>query len=149
MALNSALQKEGTMQYWLIKSEPYVFSFADLEREGRTMWEGVRNYQARNNLRTMKLGDQALFYHSNEGLEVVGIAEVIREHYPDPTAEKGDWSVVDFAPVRRLTKPVSLKAIKNDPSLQDIALIKSFRLSVIPLREEEFRRILDISERAG
>lgn len=130
------------MAYWLIKSEPFVFSFDDLERDGQTVWEGVRNFQARNNLRAMKKGDRALFYHSNEGLEVVGIATVTREHYPDPTADKGDWSVVDFAPEQRLPHPVSLKTIKADPVLKDIALVRNGRLSVMPLTPTEFRRIL-------
>lgn len=110
------------------------------------MWEGVRNYQARNNLRAMKEGDLTLFYHSREGLEVVGIARVIREHYPDPTAEEGDWSVVDFAPVRRLKNPVSLQTIKADPSLQDILLVRNGRISVMPLDQAAYERILEHSE---
>jgi len=132
------------MAYWLIKSEPFVFSFDDLEREGHTVWEGVRNYQARNNLRSMKKGDRALFYHSNEGLEVVGIATVTKEYYPDPTSDKGDWSVVDFAPEQRLPQPVNLKTIKADPVLSDIALVRNGRLSVMPLTPAEFRRILEL-----
>lgn len=132
------------MAYWLIKSEPFVFSFDDLEREGHTVWEGVRNFQARNNLRAMKKGDRALFYHSNEGLEVVGIATVTRESYPDPTADKGDWSVVDFAPEQRLPRPVSLKTIKADAALKNIALVRNGRLSVMPLTPTEFRRILEL-----
>lgn len=134
------------MQYWLIKSEPFVYSFDDLEREGKTIWEGVRNYQARNNLRTMKLGDRALFYHSNEGLEIVGVATVVAEAYPDPTAEKGDWSVVEFAPEQRLPEPVSLKTIKADPTLSDIALVRNGRLSVMPLKPKEFRHILQLGK---
>jgi predicted RNA-binding protein with PUA-like domain len=132
------------MAYWLIKSEPFVFSFDDLEREGRTVWEGVRNYQARNNLRSMKKGDRALFYHSNEGLEVVGIATVTKEYYPDPTSDKGDWSVVDFAPEQRLPQPVNLKTIKADTVLSNIALVRNGRLSVMPLTPAEFRRILEL-----
>lgn len=134
------------MNYWLIKSEPFVYSFSDLEKEGKSMWEGVRNYQARNNLRAMKEGDLTLFYHSREGLEVVGIAKVIKEHYPDPTAEKGDWSVVEFAPVRRLTNPVSLKSIKADPSLQEILLVRNGRISVMPLDKAAYEQILTLSE---
>jgi predicted RNA-binding protein with PUA-like domain len=130
------------MNYWLIKSEPSEFGYDDLEKEGKTMWEGVRNYQARNNLRAMKKGDMALFYHSREGLEVVGIAKVIKEAYPDPTATKGDWSVVDFAPYKRLSNPVSLKSIKANPKLQNIALVRNGRLSVMPLEKEEFEEIV-------
>jgi predicted RNA-binding protein with PUA-like domain len=134
------------MNYWLVKSEPFVFSFADLEREGRTMWEGVRNYTARNNLRAMRNGDLVLFYHSNEGLEIVGIATVIKEAYPDPTAEKGDWSVVDLAPVKRLQKTVPLSVIKATPALQQIGLVRQGRLSVMPLQPEEFQAILQMAD---
>ncbi|MBK8705623.1 MAG: EVE domain-containing protein [Saprospiraceae bacterium] len=134
------------MNYWLVKSEPFVFSFADLEREGRTMWEGVRNYTARNNLRAMRNGDMVLFYHSNEGLEIVGIASVIKEAYPDPTAEKGDWSVVDLAPVKRLQKTVPLSVIKATPVLQQIGLVRQGRLSVMPLQPEEFQAILQMAD---
>jgi predicted RNA-binding protein with PUA-like domain len=134
------------MQYWLVKSEPFVYSFDELVRTGRTMWEGVRNYMARNNLRAMKTGDLVLFYHSNEGLEVVGICAVAREYYPDPTAEKGDWSVVDLVPVQGLQKPVSLKAIKAHPDLQDIGLVRMGRLSVMPLEKKAFDTILTMGE---
>ncbi len=134
------------MNYWLVKSEPFVFSFDQLVADGRSMWEGVRNYQARNNLRAMRAGDLVLFYHSNEGLEVVGIAQVIEEHYPDPTAEKGDWSVVDLAPYRKLEKAVSLKDIKAAPGLQNIGLVRNPRLSVMPLEEAEFLAILEMGE---
>lgn len=134
------------MNYWLVKSEPFVFSFEQLVADGRSMWEGVRNYQARNNLRAMRAGDLVLFYHSNEGLEVVGIAQVIAEHYPDPTAEKGDWSVVDLAPYRKLEKAVSLKDIKAAPGLQNIGLVRNPRLSVMPLEEAEFMAILQMGE---
>ncbi|MBL7790683.1 MAG: EVE domain-containing protein [Saprospiraceae bacterium] len=134
------------MNYWLVKSEPFVFSFADLEREGRTMWEGVRNYTARNNLRAMRNGDLVLFYHSNEGLEIVGIATVIKEAYPDPTAEKGDWSVVDLAPVKRLQNTVPLSVIKATPALQEIGLVRQGRLSVMPLRPKEFQAILQMAD---
>jgi predicted RNA-binding protein with PUA-like domain len=110
------------------------------------MWEGVRNYAARNNLRAMKEGDLVLYYHSREGLEVVGISKVVREAYPDPTAEKGDWSVVDLVPVRPLRQPVSLKAIKATPELQDIALVRQSRLSVMPLEKAAFEKILAMGE---
>lgn len=132
------------MQYWLVKSEPFVFSFDDLKREGRTMWEGVRNYAARNHLRAMHLDDLVLFYHSNEGLAVVGIAKVVKEHYPDTTAEKGDWSVVDLAPVKSLEQAVSLATIKSTPSLQNIGLVRVGRLSVMPLTADEFSTILHL-----
>ncbi len=134
------------MNYWLVKSEPFVYSFQDLVREGKSVWEGVRNYQARNNLRAMQLGDPVLFYHSNEGLEIVGIAKVIQEHYPDPTAEKGDWSVVDLAPVKPFQKPVSLQTIKGHPDLQEIGLVRNGRLSVMPLSEAAFRLLLQLGE---
>lgn len=134
------------MQYWLVKSEPFVYPFDELERTGRTMWEGVRNYMARNYLRTMKTGDLVLFYHSREGLEVVGLCTVLKEHYPDPTAESGDWSVVDLGPLKRLLKPVPLAKIKAEPSLQQIGLVRMGRLSVMPLQEQEFQKIMDMAE---
>jgi predicted RNA-binding protein with PUA-like domain len=133
------------MAYWLIKSEPFVYSFQQLLEEGNVMWDGVRNYLARNYLRAMKTGDQVLFYHSREGLEVVGLCTVAREYYPDPTAASGDWSVVDFAPVRALNKPVSLSLIKATPELQQIGLVRMGRLSVMPLTEAEFQKILELS----
>lgn len=133
------------MAYWLIKSEPFVYSFQQLLEEGNVMWDGVRNYLARNYLRAMKTGDQVLFYHSREGLEVVGLCTVAREYYPDPTAASGDWSVVDFAPVRALNKPVSLSLIKATPELRQIGLVRMGRLSVMPLTEAEFQKILELS----
>lgn len=134
------------MNYWLLKSEPEVYSYERLEKEGRTMWEGVRNYAARNHLRGMKEGDLALFYHSREGLEVVGICEVAKEFYPDPTAESGDWSVVDVVPFKRLHKPVGLSVIKNTPELLEIPLVRIGRLSVMPLEKAAFDKILEIGE---
>jgi len=134
------------MNHWLIKSEPFTYSFDDLQREGKIMWDGVRNYAARNHLRGMKTGDLVLFYHSREGLEVVGICKVVKEHYPDPTAESGDWSVVDFAPVKPFKKPVSLQTIKGIPELQNIALIRIGRLSVMPLEQAAFNKILELGE---
>lgn len=110
------------------------------------MWEGVRNYAARNHLREMKVGDLVLFYHSREGLEVVGIAKVAREAYPDPTAEKGDWSVVDLVPYKPFVKPVSLQDIKATPELADIALVRIGRLSVMPLSDQAFQLIMDMGE---
>jgi predicted RNA-binding protein with PUA-like domain len=134
------------MNFWLIKSEPFVYSYDQLLADGRTAWEGVRNYQARNYLRSMRIGDLALYYHSNEGLEVVGIAQVVREHYPDSTAQHGDWSVVDFAPVRKLGVPVTLSQIKATAALAGIALVRNGRLSVMPLSEMEFQTILALGQ---
>ena len=133
------------MAFSLAKSEPDVFSFDDLVKDGQTRWDGVRNYQARNNLRAMKSGELVLFYHSNIGLEVVGIAQVIKEHYPDPTAEKGDWSAVDLAPLRPLERAVQLSTMKSDPALSEVGLVRNPRLSVMPLSSDEFFRILDLA----
>lgn len=130
------------MKYWLVKSEPFKYSWDDFVKDGKTYWDGVRNYQARNNLREMKKGDQVLFYHSNKGLEVVGICEVAKEHYQDPTTEDSRWVVVDLIPSKPLDKPVSLSEIKNDKKLSDIALIRQSRLSVMPLTKKEFDTIV-------
>lgn len=132
------------MNYWLVKSEPETFSWDTLEKDGKAMWDGVRNFQARNNLRKMAKGDTLLFYHSGKNPEIVGIAQVIKEHYPDPTAKEGDWSVVDVKPVRKLKRPISLHEIKSTPSLTSMALIKSSRLSVQPVQENEFNEILKL-----
>lgn len=132
------------MNYWLIKSEPSAYSYQDLVDEGTGRWDGVRNYAARNHLRAMKKGDLALFYHSREGLEVVGICKVVKEAYPDPTAEKGDWSAVDFKAVKLLKKPVPLSDIKEEPSLQEMPLVRIGRLSVMPLTKEEFEKVLEM-----
>lgn len=134
------------MNYWLVKSEPYEYGYHHLEADGKTMWSGVRNYAARINLRDMKEGDLVLFYHSVNDKEVVGICKVTKESYPDPTAEKGDWSVVDVVPVKRLNKPVSLKEVKATPELQNIALVRIGRLSVMPLEKAEFEKILELGE---
>ena len=134
------------MNYWLVKSEPGEYSYQDLQNEGKTMWDGVRNYAARNNLRAMKKGDFVLFYHSVNDKEVVGLCQVIREYYPDPTATTGDWSVVDLAPVKPMEKPVHLKTVKATPDLQNIALVKIGRLSVMPLEKKEFDKILQLGE---
>ncbi len=130
------------MGYWLVKSEPYKYSWEQLRKDGRTYWDGVRNYQARNNLQAMKKGDTVLFYHSNAGLAVVGIARVVREAYPDPTTDDPRWVAVDVEPVETLKKPVSLSDIKKEKRLQNIALIKQGRLSVTPLTREEFEVIV-------
>ncbi len=148
-------------QFWLMKSEPDVYSYADLEREGRTHWEGVRNYQARNLMREMKAGDQVLYYHSRSTPPgVVGIAEVVKEAYPDFTAQDPDshyydpkssaenprWSMVDLAPVRRLESLVSLAALKGNPELEGMAVVKKGqRLSVQPVRPEEFAIVLEMA----
>ena len=112
------------MKHWLVKSEPYKYSWSDLQKDGWTYWDGVRNYQARNNLRAMRRGDKVLYYHSNEGMEVVGVARVRREAYPDPTSETDRWSVVDIEPVQALKRPVTLQEIKQEPALVDMALVK-------------------------
>ena len=134
------------MSFWLIKSEPFVFSFSDLQRDGFSMWDGVRNYGARNFLRAMESEDILLFYHSNEGLEIVGSAKVLHPAYPDPTAEKGDWSAIDIVPVKKLNKAVTLKEIKQHPELQDIGLIKQSRLSVMPVSDVQFDIIMQLAE---
>ena len=126
------------MNYWLVKSEPFKYSWEQFLKDGWTYWDGVRNFQARNNLKNMKKGDLVLFYHSNEGLEVVGIAKVTKESYQDPTTSDERWVVVDLEPVETLKKPVSLEEIKNDKRLKNIPLIKQGRLSVMPLSKEEF-----------
>ena len=132
------------MNYWLVKSEPFKYSWEKFNRDGRTFWDGVRNYQARNNLREMKEGDLVLFYHSNEGKAVVGIAKVVKEYYQDPTTEDKNWVVVDLVPVETLKNPVTLETIKADPRLQNIGLVKQGRLSVMGMKVEEFDRILEL-----
>jgi predicted RNA-binding protein with PUA-like domain len=132
--------------HWLVKSEPYKYAFEKLVEDGKTTWDGVRNFEARNNLRAMKRGDLLLFYHSNEGKAVVGVAKVAREAYPDPTAKEGDWSVVDVAPVKALKVPVTLDAIRGDKALSKIQLLRKSRLSVVPLTPDEFRRILELGK---
>jgi predicted RNA-binding protein with PUA-like domain len=134
------------MAYWLIKSEPFKYSWDQFVADGSTFWDGVRNYAARNNLRSMKKGDLAFFYHSNEGLEIVGIAKVVKESYQDPTTEETAWLVVDFKPHKKLKKPVTLAEIKATPSLSNMALIRLGRLSVQPVLEEEWEIIMAISE---
>ena len=133
------------MNYWLIKSEPFKYSFDQLLKDKKTFWEGVRNYQARNNLRAMKKGDLLLFYHSNEGKEVVGIAKVVTEAYQDPTTDDANWVVVDVAPVKKLKHSVSLETVKGEKRLADMALIKLSRLSVQPVKKEEFDIIMELA----
>jgi len=132
------------MNYFLVKSEPFKYSWQQFLEDKQTFWDGVRNYQARNNLRDMKVGDLVLFYHSNEGKEVVGIAKVVKEAYQDPTTTDERWVVVDLAPVESLKKPVTLETIKADEQLQDIALVRQGRLSVMPLKREHFDRIIEL-----
>jgi len=132
------------MQYWLVKSEPEKYSWEKFNQDGRTFWDGVRNYQARNNLREMKEGDLVLFYHSNEGKEVVGIAKVAKEFYQDPSTSDTNWVVVDLVPVEPLKKPVTLEQIKTDDKLQQIHLVRNGRLSVMGLKPEEFDRIVKL-----
>jgi len=133
------------MNYFLVKSEPFKYSWEKFNQDGRTFWDGVRNYQARNNMKEMKAGDLVLFYHSNEGKEVVGIAKVVKEFYQDPTTEDPNWVVVDLSPVEALNNPVTLAQIKAEESLQDIALIKQGRLSVMRLKNTEFDKILEMA----
>jgi predicted RNA-binding protein with PUA-like domain len=128
--------------YWLVKQEPTKYSFDRLVQDERTTWDGVRNYQARNNLAAMKVGDRVLFYHSVVGTAVVGIAEVAREAYPDPSTSDARWVAVDLVPVKALKQPVTLEQIKAVPSLQDIALLRQSRLSVQPLSREAFESIV-------
>lgn len=135
------------MNRWLIKSEPHVYGFLQLQNDGKTSWDGVRNFEARNNLRAMKKGDLALYYHSNKGKEVVGIARVARAAYHDPTAPKDeDWVSVEVAPVKPLAAPVSLAAVKANRKLVDIALVKRSRISVVPVTEAEFAEILKMGK---
>ena len=137
------------MNYWLVKSEPDAYSYDDLVQEGIGMWDGVRNYGARNYLRQMETGDQVFFYHSRQGLEIVGVCEVVRPAYPDPTAEKGDWSAVDLKALHKLPHPVSLKTIKANTELADIRLIKQSRLSVMPIEENHWHILLKLSEKVN
>ena len=132
------------MKHWLVKSEPVKYSWEKFNKEGRTFWDGVRNYQARNNLRDMKEGDLVLFYHSNEDKAVQGIAKVVKESYQDPTTEDPNWLVVDLAPVESLKKSVTLEEIKKDEQLKNVSLVRQGRLSVMPLKAEEFDRILEM-----
>ncbi|MCE2703947.1 MAG: EVE domain-containing protein [Bacteroidota bacterium] len=133
------------MAYWLLKSEPFKYSWEQLEKDKKTFWDGVRNYAARNNLRAMKKGDLAFFYHSNEGLEIVGIVKIIKEAYQDPTTKEEAWVAVDVAPFKKLKKPVTLAQIKSDKRLQNIALVKLSRLSVQPVTSEEWDFIIELA----
>lgn len=134
------------MNYWLIKSEPFKYSWDQFVNDKETFWDGVRNYQARNNLSAMKKGDLAFWYHSNEGMEIVGIAKVTKESYQDPTTDDTAWLVVNFKPVKKLKKPVSLATVKADIRLEKMALVKAQRLSVQPVTSEEWAIILELAE---
>ncbi len=134
------------MNYWLIKSEPYKYSWEQFNKDKKAVWDGVRNYAARNNLRSMKKGDLAFFYHSNEGLCIVGIAKVVKEHYQDPTTDETAWLAVDFAPYKALKKPITLTDIKASPPLKNMQLLRLARLSVSGVTKEEFDFILKMSE---
>jgi len=133
------------MAYWLVKSEPSAYSWEQFQKEGQTSWNGVRNYAARNHLKAMKKGDEVFFYHSNEGLEIVGIAKVVKEAYQDPTTDDEAWVVVDLKPVKKLKTPVSLQQIKGEKRLKDMALLRLSRLSVQPVTEEEWKVVMEMS----
>ena len=133
------------MNYWLIKSEPFKYSWDQFVNDKETFWDGVRHYQARNNLRAMKKGDLAFWYHSNEGMEIVGIAKVTKESYQVPTTDDTAWLVVNFKPVKKLKKPVSLATVKADIRLEKMALVKAQRLSVQPVTPEEWEIIMELS----
>ncbi len=138
-----------TKNFWLVKTEPEAYSWAMLVKDGRTAWTGVRNFAARNNLRAMKKGDAVFFYHSVTDKQVVGLAQVDKEAYPDPTATEGDWSCVNLAPLKPLAKPVSLETIKTDAMLKEMVLVKRGRLSVSPVTPDQASRLLKLAETAG
>lgn len=135
--------------YWLVKSEPEAYSWNNFVKDGKTAWTGVRSFQARNNLRAMKVGDLVMFYHSVTDKQVIGIAKVSKEFYPDATADEGDWSAVDLAPHKPLKKAVTLEQVKADAMLKDIALVRQSRLSVTPLTEDQFKRLLELADTKG
>ncbi len=130
------------MNYWLVKSEPFKYSWDQLVKDKKATWDGVRNYAARNNMRAMSKGDQVFFYHSNEGLAIVGIAEVAKEAYQDPTTDDTNWVVVELKPLKALPKPVALADLKADKSLADMQLVRLGRLSVSGVTPEEYKKVL-------
>lgn len=134
----------GMIRHWLVKQEPTAYAWSAFMKDGGTAWTGVRNFQARNNLRSMSKGDLVLYYHSVTDPSVVGIGQVLREAYPDPTAKEGDWSCIDLVPVRPLTSPVALSTIKADPALSEMVLVRHSRLSVMPVSGKEYARILKL-----
>jgi predicted RNA-binding protein with PUA-like domain len=133
------------MNYWLVKSEPFKYSWDQFQKDGQTFWDGVRNYAARNNLRAMKKGDLVLWYHSNEGTEIVGIAKVVKEAYQDPTTEDPNWVVVDIAPHKKLKKTVTLAQVKTDKRLANMDLVRLGRLSVQTVKEEEWKIVMEMA----
>jgi predicted RNA-binding protein with PUA-like domain len=136
------MQERNMPQHWLMKSEPDVYGWDDLVAEGEGTWDGVKNAQASNNMRAMKKGDQVFFYHSRQGLDVVGIMEVSEEHSPDVTTDPERWVVVKVKPVRKLARPVTLKAMKQNPALEELAILRQSRLSVAPVTEKQWQAIL-------
>jgi predicted RNA-binding protein with PUA-like domain len=130
------------MNYWLVKSEPFKYSWEQFVKDGKTFWDGVRNYGARNNLKGMKKGDHVFFYHSNEGLAIVGIAEVLKEAYQDPTTIDPAWVAVDLKPIKAMARPVTLVQIKAEPTLQDMDLVRLSRLSVGTVKAREYKKVL-------
>lgn len=134
------------MAYWLVKSEPHTYSFDQLVKDGSTTWDGVRNYAARNHLKSMKKNDEVLYYHSMEGLEIVGIAKVSKEFFQDPTTDEDAWVAVELKPVKKLKNPVSLAEVKKHPKLKEMALVRLGRLSVQPVTEEEWKIVMDLSK---
>jgi predicted RNA-binding protein with PUA-like domain len=134
------------MNHWLVKTEPGTYSWAQLQKEGRTAWTGVRNFQARNNLRAMKKGDPVLVYHSGDEKQVVGLAEACCAAYPDPTAKDGDWSCVDLAAVKSLPKAVTLAVVKKEKALQQMLLVRNSRISVMPVTPAEFNRVMELAQ---
>ena len=134
------------MAFWLVKSEPSTYSWDEMVKDRQASWDGVRNYQASNNMKAMKRGDHAFFYHSNEGLEIVGIVKVVKEYYPDPTDSSDRFGMVDIQAVKSVKKPVSLKAIKANPALAELSLVRQSRLSVMPIRDREWKMLLTMAE---
>lgn len=133
------------MNYWLIKSEPDVYSWDQFEADGKTVWDGVRNYAARNHLRAMQKGDLSLWYHSNEGKEIVGIAKVVKESYPEPGCDDPNWVAVDFKPFQKLKKSIALADLKSHPILKNMMFVRIGRLSVSPVTETEFQEIITLT----
>jgi predicted RNA-binding protein with PUA-like domain len=134
------------MNYWLVKSEPFKYSWEQFKKDGKTFWDGVRNYAARNNLKAMEKGDHVFFYHSNEGLAIVGIAQVVKAAYQDPTTDDPNWVVVDLKPLKTLKRPVTLEEIKKEPTLKNMDLVRLSRLSVGSVKPEEYDKIIEMSE---
>lgn len=133
------------MSYWLVKSEPFKYSWDQFVLDKKTFWDGVRNYGARNNLKAMKKGDEVLFYHSNEGVEIVGIAKVVKEFYQDPTTEEVAWVVVDLKPLKKLKNPVTLSQVKNEPRLSEMDLVRLGRLSVQTVKDSEWKIVMQMA----